>query len=273
MSITLPALTPVEASLFLTLCCRALDNRSQHPVLGDEIADEIVRALEYDHERLHTNTDLVLNVALRAKKIDEVAARFIARHPDAVGLDLGAGLDTRSARIAPPSTVDWYDVDLPQVVAARERVVPHRARAHTIGADVTDPDWLAALPTDRPAVVTADGLVGFLAEDDVKALVDRLVDHFPSGELVFNGYTRFTIWVARHARGTRSVADQVRFPGMDDPREPERWNPALELVEEMLISRQAEIAQFPRALRTYYRLQAHSTWWSRKGTLILHYRF
>ena len=222
---------------------------------------------------MNTNTDLVLNVALRAKKIDEVARQCIARHPDAVGLDLGAGFDTRSVRITPPPTVDWYDVDFPEVVAAREHVVPARARARTIGADVTGRGWLDALPTDRPAVITADGLMGFLAEDDLIALLNRLVDHFPSGELIFNGYTRFTIWVARHARGTKSVAGAVKFPGMDDPREPERWNPRLKLVEEMLISRQAEIAQFPRLLRTYYRLQAHSTWWSRKGTLILHYRF
>src|SRR3712207_9131325 len=68
MATSLPALTPVEDSLFLTLCCRALDNRSPHPILGDEIADEIVRTLDYDYERLNTNTDLVLNVALRAKK-------------------------------------------------------------------------------------------------------------------------------------------------------------------------------------------------------------
>ncbi|HET6391754.1 MAG TPA: class I SAM-dependent methyltransferase [Blastococcus sp.] len=273
MATTLPAFTPVENSLFLTLCCRALDNRSAHPVLGDETADEIVRALDYDYERLNTNTDLVLNVALRAKKIDEVASNFIARHPDAVGLDLGAGFDTRPARIKPPSTVDWFDVDLPEVAAAREAVVPDRAKAHTIGADVTEQDWLDALPTDRPVVITADGLMGFLAQDELVSLLDRLIAHFPRGELIFNGYTRFTIWVARHAPGTRSVADQVRFPGMDDPREPERWNPRLKLVEEMLISRQPEIAQFPRVLRTYYRLQSHSTWWSRKGTLILHYRF
>ncbi len=30
-----------------------------------------------------------------------------------VGLDLGAGLDTGWSRIAPPATVDWYDVDYP----------------------------------------------------------------------------------------------------------------------------------------------------------------
>ena len=34
MTMTLPSFTPVEESLFLTLCDRALDSRSPHPVLG-----------------------------------------------------------------------------------------------------------------------------------------------------------------------------------------------------------------------------------------------
>lgn len=62
----------------------------------------------------------MLNASLRAEKLDEVAARFVARHPDAIGLDLGAGLDTRLRRIAAPPTVDWYDIDFPTVIAARE---------------------------------------------------------------------------------------------------------------------------------------------------------
>jgi hypothetical protein len=41
----------------------------------------------------------------------------------------------------------------------------------------------------------------------------------------------------------------------------------------MLVSRRPEIALFPPVLRTYYRLAARSTSWSRKGTLVLHYRF
>jgi len=43
MTIILPAFTPLEESLFVTLCCRALDNRSEPPILGDAMADEIVR--------------------------------------------------------------------------------------------------------------------------------------------------------------------------------------------------------------------------------------
>ena len=85
MGITLPAFTPLEDSLFLTLCCRALDNRSPHPILADAEADEIVRTLDYDYGQFHANTNLILNVALRAKKLDQVASGFLARHPDGVG--------------------------------------------------------------------------------------------------------------------------------------------------------------------------------------------
>jgi O-methyltransferase involved in polyketide biosynthesis len=271
MTITLPAFTPLEESLFLTLCCRALDNRSPQPILGDATADEIVRTLDYDYEQLHISTNLMLNATLRAKKLDEVASRFLARHPDAVGLDLGAGLDTRMVRLAPPSIVDWYDVDFPAVAAARERLIPDRPHAHVVGADVRDSEWLDGLPSDRPAMIVADGLMGFLNRDEFVSLLNRLISHFPSGEMVFYSYTPFAIWAVHHSPGTKEVADLIKFPGIDDPREPESWNPKLKLVEEILLSR--DLAKVPSKLRWYYRLQQHSRSWSRKGTIILHFSF
>jgi O-methyltransferase involved in polyketide biosynthesis len=183
MATTLPAFTPLEDSLFLTLYARALDNRRPHPILGDAIADQLVHKLDYYYGQLDIDTNLILNVALRAKKLDDVARSFIARHPDAVGLDLGAGLDTRFERVAPPSTVDWYDIDFPTVAATRERVLPDRPNAHVIGADVTDPNWLDAVPSGRPAVIVADGMMAFLTQDELVSLWNRLISHFPSGEM------------------------------------------------------------------------------------------
>jgi O-methyltransferase involved in polyketide biosynthesis len=273
MAITLPTFTPLEDSLFLTLYGRAADNRRPHPILGDATADQIVRTADYDFGQLDIDTNLILNVALRAKKLDQIAGAFLARHPDAVGLDLGAGLDTRFERLAPPATVDWYDVDFPAVVAARRRLIPEHPNAHVIAADVREGDWLDAIPSDRPAIIVADGLMGFLSQDELVSLWNRLVNHFPSGEIVLNSYTRFAIWIAHHARGTRSVADLVKFPGMDDPHAPEAWNPKLQLVREILLSREPEVDQFPSGWRTYHRLAAHSTAWSRMGTIVLHYRF
>jgi O-methyltransferase involved in polyketide biosynthesis len=152
MSVTLPAFTPLEDSLFLTLYARALDHRRPHPILGDATADQIVRTVDYDFGQLRVKTNLILSVALRAKKLDDVAGSFIARHPDAVGLDLGAGLDSRFERLAPPATVDWYDIDFPAVADARQRLLPEHPNAHVVGADVTEKDWLDIIPTTgRPS--------------------------------------------------------------------------------------------------------------------------
>jgi hypothetical protein len=115
--------------------------------------------------------------------------------------------------------------------------------------------------------------MAFLTPDDMIALVNRLIGHFPGGEVAFNGYTRFAIWAAKHYHGTQSVAGLIRSPGFDDPRQPERWDPRLHLVKEILLTREPEVAQFPPALRWFTRLSARSAAWSRRGTTVLHYRF
>lgn len=199
--------------------------------------------------------------------------QFVARHPDGVVLDLGAGLDSRICRVDPPATVDWYDVDFPEVAEIRRQVMPTRGNAHNVGTDLIDRHWLAEIPSDRPAVIVADGLVAFLAQDNLVALLNRLTGHFPSGELAFNGYTRLHMWVVKHYRGTHSIADVAVNPGFDDPRAPERWDPRLSLVEEIFLTRAPEVAAYPPALRLLTRLAAHSASVSRRGTAVLRYRF
>ncbi|MEV0345394.1 class I SAM-dependent methyltransferase [Nonomuraea sp. NPDC050680] len=272
---TLPALTPLQETLWLTLCGRALDNRLPRPILGDKMADEIVREVGYDYKKFGLIPSAAINIAHRAKKLDEVAQRFFARHPDGVGLDLGAGLDSRVLRISPPPTADWYDIDFPEVIAARRQLLPARATPHGISADLTDPTWLDALPADRPAVIVADGLIAFLSLEEMIALVGRLIGHFPSGEIAFNGYRRFHVWAQQHLPmgATKAVRDITKFSGLDDPRDAERWHPKLKLVREILCTREPEVARFPPVLRWWTRLCAPSAALSRRGNVVLHYRF
>ena len=225
MSITLPVFTPMQESLFLTLCGRALDNRSSDPILADTMADEIVRKLGYDCGKFHLSASPIINIALRAKKLDEVALEFVTHHPNAVALDLGAGLDTRMFRIAPPPTVDWYDIDFPEVITARRQLIPDCVNAHGVGTNLTDPNWLDAIPADRPAVIVADGLLAFLPPEDMISLLNRLISHFHSGEVAFNGYTRFAIWAAKHYHGTQSVAGRSSLPASTTRANPNAGTP------------------------------------------------
>jgi hypothetical protein len=101
MAVTLPTFTPLEDSLWLTLCCRALDNRRPHPILGDAMADQVVRTLDYDYRQHRTTSNFINQVALRAKKLDEVTAGFLARHPTPSGSTWAPG-STPDSSASPP---------------------------------------------------------------------------------------------------------------------------------------------------------------------------
>ena len=89
---------------------------------------------------------------------------ILTRHPDAVVLHLGCGLDTRAFRVQPPATVDWYTVDLTGISAVRDQVLPTNPQSHTVVASVAESDWATAIPADRPTILIADGLFAFLTE-------------------------------------------------------------------------------------------------------------
>ncbi len=69
-----------------------------------------------------------------------------------------------------------------------EQLYPYRAHHHRIAASVTDPAWLRAIPADRPVLMIAEGLTMYLTEDAGVALLRRIVEHFPSGELQFDAF-------------------------------------------------------------------------------------
>ncbi len=281
MSIRLPAFTPAQESLFLTLGGRALDSRLPRPFLGDTMADEIITRIGYDLSKFPTISTnkvdprtKVFEIAVRAKRLDEVVRGFVIRHPDAVVLELGAGLDGRMFRVQAPPTIGWYDIDFPEVVALRPQFLPKPANVSNIGADLTEPDWLHDIPTDRPAVIVADGLGAFLTNHDFVTLLNRLISHFPSGELAFNAYTKYTIWLLKHSRAMAAIAGGVVNSGFNDPRQPECWVDGLKLTEEMFLTRAPEVIELPRTWRLASRLAARSRAVSRMiGTVVLRYRF
>jgi O-methyltransferase involved in polyketide biosynthesis len=271
METTFRQLTPAQESLFLTLYLRALDNKSEDPILGDSLSAEIADKIDYDFTKQKVQRSLVLDLALRTKKLDDLIRAFAAEHPDAVVLDLGCGLDPRAVRCGLPPTVDWYDIDFPVVMGIRERFLP--AVSHSISADLTTSGWLDGIPADRPAMIVADGLMAFLSGADYQAMTRALTGHFPSGEFAFNAYTRFILRVANHSPTFKAMHTRAAGDGIDDPHEAEDWDAGLTLIEERLLVREPEVAKFPEPLRAFTRLCAHSTRISRHGNRILRYRF
>lgn len=263
-------LDPRKETLLLTLYAKALDAWCPRPILADRCSADIADQIDYDFARLRVTPSLVCSTALRTKKLDQVVREFVARHPDAIVLDLGCGFDPRMLRCDPPPGIDWYDIDFPDVLAHRDQLLPGRSRL--LGADLTTPGWLDSLPRDRPAVIVAEGLVPFLPGDSFARLTRRLTGHFRTGELAINGYTRLAARTMKYHPSIRAIGITAAH-GFDDAREPETWGARLHLAGEQLLTRDPDIAAFPQPVRGLAQLMRHSTRLSRQGARILRYQF
>jgi len=221
-----------------TVYGKALDNRAEDPILGDRFADEALQKIDFDFKKLKMPSGGEITLPFRAKLFDLWTREFLAVHPQATVLHLGCGLDSRVFRIDPPTVVRWYDVDLPDVIELRKRLYPERHDTVLLATSVTNPGWLEAIPTDRPVLVVAEGLLQHMSEGDAVGLLSRLIDHFPSGEILFDVYSHLTTRLLNLAirlsvlgRKTADAGALAVLPwAMDDPQELIDKVPRLKLV-------------------------------------------
>jgi methyltransferase (TIGR00027 family) len=220
----------VEWTNLVTLYLRAYENRSRDPLLGDHYAAEAVDRIEYDFKRIHRSSVPAANqylVTLRAKQLDEWCANFLARHPDAVVVHLGCGLDARAFRLDPPPSVLWFDIDQPGVVELRRRLYIDTEHYRMIGSSVTDPRWLDSVPTGHPTLIVAEGLLMYLPEPEVRRLLDRLTARFECGEMLFDTISPLGPVLSK------VVSKGIVKWGIGNARDIESWNLRLRFLERM----------------------------------------
>ena len=196
-------LSGAPQTMLATFYAKALDADLEKPILGDRWARDIVDRIDYDWKKTTITARTSPAVTTRSAHFDEWARQFLAVNPEAVVLHLGCGLDSRYFRLDPGPGVEWYDVDYPDVATLRQQLYPEREHYHVVAASVTDPAWLDDIPADRPTLMIAEGLTMYLTEEAGVALLRRIVEHAPSGELQFDAFNRLGIksqWTNRVVR-------------------------------------------------------------------------
>jgi O-methyltransferase involved in polyketide biosynthesis len=255
---------PEERKSYLsTIYGKALDARAQHPILGDTYADDAIRRIDFDFDKLAVAGDAAITLPFRAKLFDDWTREFLDAHPDATVLHLGCGLDTRVFRIDPPPTVRWYDVDLADAIDLRRQLYPDRPGYEMIATSVADLNWLDAVPGDKPVLVVAEGLVQYLSVDDRGALFNRITEQFPSGEITFDAYGPATTAVLSFA--LRLARTGLRLYGpIKDGHEIEEQVPRLRLVSAVSFLTLPEMVPLlihSKAQGWLYRRMEHWKWY------------
>jgi O-methyltransferase involved in polyketide biosynthesis len=108
-------------------------------------------------------------------------------HPEAVIVNLGAGLDTTFYRVD-NGLLKWYDIDLPDVIDLRKKLIPDTERSYCIKESIFDMQWIKYLNNIRGGGVLflSGGVLEYFNKDTVKLFLIGCADKFPGSEIVFN---------------------------------------------------------------------------------------
>jgi O-methyltransferase involved in polyketide biosynthesis len=250
--------TKERETMLMTLSGRAIQSQWKNPILRDPWAEEAMRHIDYDISQMYKGVgswsmwkDIgCAIIATRAATFDLLTSRYLAEHPDATVLHLGCGMDSRVFRVNSPASVQWFDVDYPDVIELRRQLFPERAAYHLIGAGLDDLRWLDEVPRDRPGLLVAEGVLHYLNETEVKALLNTVVAHFPSGQMIFDICN--SMIVKRAGSNVGGTGATYKW-GLDDPQDIRQLEPKLGLIKEYKPSELVAFDRFPLWLRGLFR--------------------
>ena len=243
-------LSPEQETLLITLYAKSQLGK---PLFFDSRARDILDRVDYDFTRLRVPYKTVVLICQRAKKLDAVARAFLAEHANGVVLHLGCGLDSRFWRVD-NGQVEWYDLDMPSVIALRRRFYAEGERYHFIASSVTDLAWVDTVAAvNRPVLAVAEGLLMYLSEADVKRLLLRLREAFPGCRLIADVFSRLTARSATRHPSLKQTGASIGW-GIDDPREVEGWGQGIRLLEEWYFTQDPDLDRLSLGYRLAYKL-------------------
>lgn len=139
-----------------------------HGTIHDPKAEEIIRRLDCDFSLADSDTAMRSGVIARTLVRDRLARSWLAQHPGAVVVNLACGLDTRCFRV--DGYAHWYDLDLPETIAVRERLLPEHGAILQLAMSAVDDLGGEITEQGAPVLVTIEGLTMYLPQADVQRI-------------------------------------------------------------------------------------------------------
>lgn len=177
----------VQTTALIPLAVKANETLRKNARIKDKKAVEIIRTLninteQYDKFMSHEG------VIARTIMLDRQLKGIIKKHPDTVVVNVGAGFDDRFSRMD-NGRILWFDLDLPDAIAARRKAFPERDRVTMISGSALEDEWCEQVKNslaDRKSkpVFIAEGLFMYLTIEQIRTFLEVLKNNFPDGGIL-----------------------------------------------------------------------------------------
>lgn len=181
----------VQETLVLPLYGRRLCTERFPQYFSDRTAAELMQKIDYDFAGLEKKAAssmrvfAALEVAMRQADLAYEVQAYLAKYPQAAVVNLGCGLDN-TGRSCANGQCRIYNLDLPEVIELRNKLLPPGPREENISCDLNDWRWMEHIDGSKGAIFFAAGVFYYFKTEAVKALVRSMAETFPGARLVFD---------------------------------------------------------------------------------------
>ena len=186
----------VQETLVIPLYGRKVCSDRFPDLFKDPEAERICGMLDYDFAekgaKMESGAGLfgALEVAQRQYDLAWEVKEYLKRYPDAAVVNLGCGLDD-TFRKCDNGFCRGYNIDMPDVIAVRNEILPEADREVNIGCDLNDDSWMDMIDGSQGSVFYASGVFYYFRKEDVIKILAELARRFPEGVIVFDSCNSF----------------------------------------------------------------------------------
>ena len=227
----------VQETLILPLYSRKLCSELYPNLYRDETAVRLLTRIDYDFSEAEKNSRSLmqrfgaLEVAMRQNDLAWEVRDYLKNHPEAAVVNLGCGLDN-TGRACDNGSCKIYNLDFPDVITARNELLPAGEREKNIPCDLNDTAWFSQIDASGGAVFFASGVFYYFLTEQVRALVQAMASAFPGGVLVFDAANRTAVkMIAKTWLKTAKIQDVgAYFAVSDAQKELSPWDSRLRVT-------------------------------------------
>jgi len=206
----------VANTLFVPLVARIAISREFPEYFIDQKALELE---EYLPDNASKGASQYTNMASVARyyNMDRMVMAFAQKHQESNVVYLGAGLETAYDRLHDRlSGVHWFEVDLPEVIEARQKVFGQRNRETTIPGDMFKMEWVRKIDDALPTLLIVSGVFQYFHEETVIDFIKSCKAAFSGAEMIFDATSKagllYTNWFIKRT-GNKNA---LMYFGIDD---------------------------------------------------------
>lgn len=158
-------------------------------IYQDDESIKLATKLNVSHKDLnamYSEYDRLVKMG-RIVEIDKRVKQFIMRYADGIIVNVGAELDTMFSRMD-NGRIRWYNVDMPETMELRRRMLESKDREQNIGKSILDFTWLDSVKKNQGEAIlfVCCDVTKYFTTKKLQAFLDAIWQRFPGAEVLFD---------------------------------------------------------------------------------------